>query len=53
MITMEGLANDLNEILQRILNDHCFCGLRETTLQNDVMVRSLSVQQIEVFNELE
>jgi len=31
VITIEGLANDLNEMLRRILNDRCFLGLKETT----------------------
>lgn len=46
---MEGLANDLNEMLRSIL----VYGLKETTLQSEVMVDGPSVQQIQVFNELE
>lgn len=44
---MEGPANDLN--LKQLL----FYGLKETTLQSEVMVDGPSVQHIQVFNELE
>lgn len=53
VITVEGLANDLSEVLRRILNNRCLHGLKETTLQNGVIVDGLSVQQKQMFNELE
>lgn len=53
MLTVEALVNDLNEMLTRILNDHCFHNLKETTLQSDVVVDGHSIQQIQVLDEVE